>query len=53
MKTIYRGYDIETKNGGYVISKGGEVVCSQPSEEFAHHWIDKDRREQAQKKEKS
>jgi hypothetical protein len=46
---IYRGYDIEKKHDGYVISKDGKVVCSQPSEEFAMSWVDQDRREKAAK----
>ena len=42
---IYRGYDIESNpKGGYVIRKGGQVVCSQPSLDFAHRWIDEQRR---------
>lgn len=37
----YRGYDIEKLAGGWVISKdGARPVCSQPSEEFAKHWVD-------------
>jgi hypothetical protein len=44
MNRIYRGYDIEKKNGGYVISKDGKVECSQPSLEFAEHWIDGEKR---------
>jgi hypothetical protein len=48
---IYRGYDIESKKGGFVISKDGQVVCSQPSREFAYKWIEEERRRLAQAKE--
>ena len=44
MNRIYRGYDIEKKNGGYVISKDGKVECAQPSLEFAEAWIDGEKR---------
>jgi hypothetical protein len=39
----YRGYDIKPnkRDGGYVVSKAGEVVTSQPSLEFARKWIDR------------
>ena len=44
-KHIYRGYEIEKHpQGGYVIKKDGEVMSSQPSLEFAHNWVDGERR---------
>lgn len=41
MSMIYRSYNVEKHpDGGYVIKLNGNVVCSQPSLDFAHHWID-------------
>jgi hypothetical protein len=44
---IYRGYDIESVKHGYNIRKDGQIVCSQPSQEFAMHWIDQEKRMEA------
>jgi hypothetical protein len=44
MKTIYRGYDIEEKNGGFVVTRNGQTETSQPSAEFAMSWVDQEKR---------
>jgi hypothetical protein len=38
----YRGYEIVPHNDGYVVKLKGEVMTSQPSQDFAVKWIDRE-----------
>jgi hypothetical protein len=51
---IYRGYYVEKKSGGFVVSKteGGRALTSQPSLEFAQSWIDGELRKQSQERQR-
>jgi hypothetical protein len=41
---IYRGYDIERTDHGYVVSKDGVPVTRCVSQEQAYAWVDQERR---------
>jgi hypothetical protein len=45
---IYRGYFIEKRKAGYVVSlkEGGRAETSQPSIEFAQKWVDQELKKQ-------
>jgi hypothetical protein len=49
---IYRGYYVEQKKGGFVVSKteGGRALTSQPSLDFAQSWIDSEMRKQQEER---
>lgn len=43
-KQIYRGYDIEAKDGKWIVSLNGKTIASAPSESAAQDFIDIERR---------
>jgi len=44
-RLIYRGYDIEIKEGTYTVSLNGQVLNMFESEQTALGWIDQERQE--------
>lgn len=48
MKQIYRGYEIERAETGWNIYLDKKLVASQPSEEFAYKWVDRDKKKRSQ-----